>query len=355
MLIELSLLNLRIVEQAKLMPCAGVNLITGSNGSGKTTLLEAVYLLSRGRSFRHREAAPLIREGQQETILTTRFKTLPSGSEHFLGMRRTRSELEVRLDGKPASKRSAILKMLPVQWIGPEPQLLLTGSPEVRRAFLDNGLFHVEHRYLNVLQQYNRVLEQRNAGLRQQARGLEVWDEQLSRFADELDGYRSRYVRELKQRVSERLLTWNLDVDHDISYRRGWRADQTLAQQLLESREADRKQRFTGAGPHRADLVLKSANLRSGRRLSRGQLKMLAVALYFAQSEINRQVRGATDILLFDDLSAELDRDNRHFLLKDIQKGFEQSFITALSEDDLPIPRPQSTMFHVEHGVFHQP
>jgi len=355
MLTELSLHNLRIVEQAKLHPCGGVNLITGSNGSGKTTLLEAIYLLSRGRSFRHRETAPLIRQGQQETILTTRFRTFPAETEHFLGMRRSRSELEVRLDGKPATKRSDILKLLPVQWIGPEPQNLLTGNPEVRRAFLDNGLFHVEHRYLQVLQQYNRALEQRNAALRANVRDFSVWNAQLSSLADELDGYRSTYARTLQEKLGKRLEGWKQTVELEFLYRRGWRPDSSLGDQLDASRETELKQRFTGAGPHRADLVLKSANLKSGRRLSRGQLKMLAVALHFVQSEITQENNGSTDILLFDDLSAELDRANREILLADIQSGYQQAFITALSDEDLPGSKQVLNMFHVEHGVFHQP
>lgn len=355
MLTELSLSNLRIVETAKLSPGGGLNVITGSNGSGKTTLLEAIYLLSRGRSFRHREAAPLIREGQQETILTTRFKASPAETEHFLGMRRTPNDIEVRLDGKPAGKRSDIMKMLPVQWIGSEPQNLLTGSPDVRRSFLDNGLFHVEHRYLHILQQYHRALVQRNALLRRQGQELGIWDEQLSQFAAELDESRSRYVRALGQRLEKRLQRWGLEIDLSLIYRRGWRADRTLLEQLAESRTLDQKQRYTGAGPHRADLLLKSANLKSGQRLSRGQLKMLAVALHFVQSEITREGGGAPDLLLFDDLSAELDQDNRELLAKDIQQDFQQAFVTALSLHDLPSPGDTWKVFHVEHGVFTQP
>lgn len=355
MLTELNLHNLRIVERATLFPGKGINVVTGSNGSGKTTLLEAIYLLARGRSFRHRETAPLIREGQQDTTLTTRFRASSEDVEHFLGMRRTRSELEVRLDGKAASKRSEILKLLPVQWIGPEPQLLLTGSPEIRRSFIDHGLFHVEHRYLRVLQQYQRVLDQRNALLRKNQQGLEPWDEQLSEFAGELDTFRQLYVAKLTKKLLKRLAAWGLDIDLDVIYRRGWRYQETLLEQLRSSVEMDRKQKFTSAGPHRADLTLKSASLKSGRRLSRGQLKMLAVAMHLVQSEITRGETGAEDILLFDDLGAELDRANRELLLQDIDREFQQAFLTALDAQDLPLPNQSRKMFHVEHGVFNRP
>ena len=82
---------------------------------------------------------------------------------------------------------------------------------------------------------------------------------------------------------------------------------------------------------------------------------MLAVALHFVQSEITREGGGAPDLLLFDDLSAELDQDNRELLAKDIQQDFQQAFVTALSLHDLPSPGDTWKVFHVEHGVFTQP
>jgi DNA replication and repair protein RecF len=174
-------------------------------------------------------------------------------------------------------------------------------------------------------------------------------------LAEKLDSFRAAYVVELKQSLIKMLAAWNLDVELGFDYRRGWRTGETLRDQLQTSLAQDRKKRFTSAGPHRADLVLKSANLRSGRRLSRGQLKMLAVALHFAQSQLILERSGVAEILLFDDLSAELDKGNRELLLNEIAERFHQSFITALSPEDLSLGRHSRHMFHVEHGVFDQP
>jgi len=351
MLKQLHIDDLRIICQARLKPSAGINVVTGNNGSGKTTVLEAVHLLSRGRSFRHREAAPLIREGTDKTLLVA-FLESTSGGKHVIGMERSRTDVTVRVDGRPAGKRSELLRLFPVQWISPEPQLLLTDSPAVRRSFIDRGLFHVEHRYLEVLQQYNRALEQRNAELRRGGQELLSWEAQMDNAAQRLDAWRVAYLDQLLAVTRALLVDWDLQVDLDARYQRGWREGALLREVLYESRAGDRKQKFTAAGPHRADLVIKSANQRSGRRLSRGQLKMLACALFFAQSELTSQVAERREILLFDDLPSELDESNRKKLLASIETRYAQAFITAMTLAELTTDEAVSEVFHVEHGDF---
>lgn len=48
-LAELTVSNLRCIEQAQLDIPPGLTLIWGGNGSGKTSLLEGMFLLGRGR------------------------------------------------------------------------------------------------------------------------------------------------------------------------------------------------------------------------------------------------------------------------------------------------------------------
>src|SRR6185312_7310079 len=66
---ELTVRDLRCIEQAELSLHPGRNLIWGGNGSGKTSLLEAMFLLGRGRSFRTRNSERLVRHGQQRLVV----------------------------------------------------------------------------------------------------------------------------------------------------------------------------------------------------------------------------------------------------------------------------------------------
>jgi len=59
-LAELSIRNVRCIEEARLELPRGLTLIWGGNGSGKTSVLESIFMLGRGRSFRTRNNSRLI-------------------------------------------------------------------------------------------------------------------------------------------------------------------------------------------------------------------------------------------------------------------------------------------------------
>lgn len=68
MIQQLNIHKLRNLGQAELT-LARCNLIIGANGSGKTSLLEAVFLLSRGKSFRHHEPRRYIRHHESDCTI----------------------------------------------------------------------------------------------------------------------------------------------------------------------------------------------------------------------------------------------------------------------------------------------
>ncbi len=348
MFVDVSISDLRIVRELRLTLGEGCNLLTGPNGAGKTTFLEALYLLALGRSFRHREPAPLIREGAEAAELFTRFRDA-AGGRHVLGLRRERQQLLVRLDGRSSVRRSEIVRALPIQFIGPDPQRLIEGSPEVRRQLLDSGLFHVEQDYLRLLQRYHRALQQRNASLRQGNRLEAQWDEVLITAGEAIDRARSGHVQALISETRDVLASWGLSMAVSFSYRPGWRAGISLADSLREHRDGDRRQGFTGVGPHRADLII-DTEVGTGRKtLSRGQLKMLVAALTVAQARLLESRAGVRPVLLFDDLPAELDPGNRERLLQTLNATYRQWVVTAL--DPGTLPEVAGRMFHVEQGA----
>lgn len=335
------------MEALELTLGPGLNVVSGDNGAGKTTLLEAVYLLARGKSFRHRELSPLVREGADHLELVGRFIE-EQGTRHVLGTRRSRVDSEVRLDGRSNVRRSEILHLLPVHLVGADATELVLGEPKLRRSFIDAGLFHVEPGHLVLLQRYHRVLDQRNKALRDNHPGFRHWDQQLVEYGRAIDASRKQYLRELQERIHAQLDTWGLGISLSFHYRQGWALGGSLADALERLQETDRQQHFTGCGPHRADWVLTGSLGRSGKILSRGQLKMLVSACHLAQAKLLKERRRNTPVLLFDDLPSELDRGNRERLLGAILENYRQALVTTLSPDDLPLPATR--LFHVEQG-----
>ena len=137
-----------------------------------------------------------------------------------------------------------------------------------------------------------------------------------------------------------------------MAYKRGWPEGSDLLSALQQTRDTDRKLKYTTVGVHRADVVVRTQAVKAAKRLSRGQLKMLACACYFAQAELASEGGGNPFILLFDDLPAELDEQNRKHLLVAIKTLFPQAFITALHGDDILRLTAVDKVFHVEQGIF---
>ncbi len=61
--------DFRCLQSAALDLDPRFTLISGPNASGKTSLLEAIYVLSRGRSFRTRRLEHLIRHGAEQFVV----------------------------------------------------------------------------------------------------------------------------------------------------------------------------------------------------------------------------------------------------------------------------------------------
>ncbi len=349
---SLGISNLRILENLRIEPCPGINFVVGDNGAGKTSVLEAIYLAGRGRTFRHTDAGPMIREGADS--VTVVLETADSGSDRrsILGIRRGKKDVSCRLNGEDVHKRSVLAEALPVQWIGSQPQLFLGMGPDVRRRFIDMGVFHVEHSYLEILGEFQRNLRQRNAAIRQgDADSVRIWNRPFALSAEIMNRHRSRFVEDLMVRTMEIHAT--LQPGYTLSYRfkTGWNPDTTLIQQLDDKVESDLRLGYTARGPQRAELDLMADGGLAEKKLSRGQQKLLVLAINLALMDILAKNRRTAPIVLVDDLAAELDPGNRERIMTEFEERGGQVFLTKIEESALRAIDTGAKTFHVEHGT----
>jgi DNA replication and repair protein RecF len=324
------------------------NYFFGANGAGKTSLLEAVFFLGRGRSFRTRQARTLVSHG--EPGLAVYGDVEDAGSARRVGAAFKDGRLERRIDAA-AANASEIAQILPVQTIGPDSHKLIEGGPSERRRFLDWGVFHVEHSYLEAWQRYRRVLGQRNAVLlrgNDAASELRVWTDALAEAGEQVDRSRSAYVARLAPRVvehAEALLGSSVRVE----YRRGWRAGFTLVEALDAATPRDRSLGHTEPGPHRADLLVQMDGRRIQDEASRGQQKLIAAALVLGQGSVLAATAGSRSVLLVDDPAAELDAAAFGRILQRLATVPSQLLFTGLAPLGANLGEP-AAVFHVEHG-----
>ena len=338
----------RCIAQAQLEPAAGINLIRGKNASGKTSLLEAIFFLGRGRSFRSAKVDALIRDGGGAFTVVGRTR---DGRGVTLGVEGRRGGTEARVDGTRAESLAELAEALAVQVMDPEVHKLIEEGPGRRRRFLDWGVFHVEHGFLEAWRRYRRALKQRNAALKEGQKGaaLAGWEAQLIEAGAVVGAKRSAYLVKLNGQLG-RLGKRLLEDEIEARYHPGWFGDRELAEALEGARSRDEEYRTTHVGPHRADVVIRVGSQRARDRVSRGQQKLLASALILAQMAVHHEEDGNPGVLLLDDPGAELDGESLRRLLEVIEELPAQRFITALPEQVLGGLNPAKT-FHVEQGT----
>lgn len=351
---DLQISNLRNIENLQLDAVAGLNVIVGRNGAGKTSILEAIYLAGRGRTFRHPDAGPLIRSESSNAVVVAKLKDASGQAIGVLGIERERAGLRCRFKGKDLTKRSELAEVLPVQFVSSQPQLLLSAGPEYRRRFLDLGLFHVEHRYLELYVRFQKVLKQRNAALRMaDPRHAENWDQSFVSSAVELSQIRMGFADRLLARTSTILDSWYSQLGLSQRFNAGWKRDSDLAAELKQRLQRDSERGFTSIGPQRAEWMLFSNGRSADKTLSRGQQKILIMALNLAMLDIVVDARGENHrpVVLIDDLAAELDTTNRRYVLDAFIAREVQLFISMIDLDPFVTQIPGARVFHVEQGA----
>ena len=306
-------------------------LLSGPNASGKTSILEAVYVLGRGRSFRTRRMDHLIRAGTTRFVVFGEVKL----AERIvgLGVEGSVAGVRARVAGETVPSLGALAAMLPVQIIDPEVHGLVEEGPARRRRFMDWGVFHVEHTFIECWQKYQQALRQRNAALRgrQPRRVVSAWDSELLRLGCVIDAARTDYICQLLPGAAA-LVDALLGMTLSLTYRSGWARDTTFEEALESSWAQDLATGSTSVGPQRAELAILLDGHPAKDRISRGQQKLLAASLLLAQVRLLTSSSPIRPSLLLDDPAAELDGDGLLKLIHEVSQHAVQLIVTTLNE-----------------------
>lgn len=344
---KLQIENFRNLRHVSIEPDSQLNLLHGDNGAGKTSVLEALVVLSRGRSFRTTQATELIGPAA-DTFQVFALAEDRQDQPRRLGLERSGKRWRGRKDGADLSQISELTRSLPLMLMEPDSHLLVSGTPEVRRKYLDWGMFHVEHGFLEVWRRYSKALKQRNAALRGDQPGvLDTMDAILAELGSRLTELRRAHSDAVAHNLQAMLVQLGTGLGPvSLEYQAGWSGDD-LYSVLRRSRERDRDRGQTLNGPHRADLVLTCNSAPARAVLSRGEQKVLAAALLLTQAELVAG-RGEKPLLLLDDLASEFDARHYALVLDRAVASGGQVWVTGTRL--YPELTPCAT-FHVEQGA----
>lgn len=348
-LTELKIHSLRNIQTAQLILNPRFNLVVGPNGSGKTSILEALYLLSCGHSFRSREISPIVTHGQSLFTVFARGE-----QEQSISIQKSAAEpTQIKLNNQFCNTTSQLAYALPCLIFYADIFQIMDAGASERRSVLDWGLFHVKHNYLAIWKDYKKVLKQRNALLKTPAPYSQFipWDKQLSNLAEELDSLRREYFTQWEKAFAK-VLQELTDITCEISYYKGWDKKNTgksLEQILAECFDSDKHKQYTQHGAHQADIVFATQEMKAKQVLSRGQQKIILLALKLAQGDLLEK----ECLYLIDDLAAELDELHQKKLLNYLAGKKGQFVITNTSTIDpgLFVNETELSVHHIAGGV----
>lgn len=352
-LVDCTIRQFRCLVDSRLDLDPSLNWIVGDNGAGKTSVLEALYWLGRGKSFRGAQAQRCARSGEQAWSVSARVQQ-PDRPPDRLALRFEHGALHASANESTTTLVEQA-RHLPLQMIEPGLHRVVEDGPAYRRRFLDWGMFHVEHSYLDTWRAFARALKQRNAALRsgQSPAHLSAWTQEVVNSGARLAALRQQGVAALQPPFQARCAEFGLE-QAELELLPGWDAGQTLDEALAARMEQDLRQRMTTAGPHRSELRIAVGGEAARDRVSRGQQKVLLAALSLAQADVLRTQAGIVPVLLMDDFTAELGAGYQAQLAQALLRYPGQSIVTSLEHSSAMIEVGPARWFHVEQGRIHR-
>ncbi len=359
---SVKILNYKNIEEAKLNFSEKLNCFTGNNGSGKTNLLDAVHYLSFTKSYFNTGDAQIINHGNNFFVLQGEYLRNSAIENIYCGYEKDKKKIIKRND-KAYKRFSEHIGLLPVVTVSPNDGILITGTGEERRKYIDSVISQYDKEYLYELIKYNKILSQRNRLLKNYITSsyfdsdtMGIYNLQLSESGNKIYQKRKKFITELipifteyYETVSEKNENVNLEY---ISHLNNVDFEDLLNQNI----DKDKILGYTGKGIHRDDILLNINGFQLKKAGSQGQQKTFLIALKFAQFQFIKNISKINPLLLLDDIFDKFDANRVSQIIKLTNSNFGQIFLTDTNPERVKklIDKDKNNfkLFHTENGKF---
>lgn len=303
------------------------SLILGANGCGKTSVLEAIYILTRGKSFRATDPEILKRNTEFYRI-ELEYQSGETVAATYDG----KSKTFLSLDKK--SKRLPKKSKYPVILFLPSDLNLISHSPSRRRDYFDRIFSEFDDNYATSLSKYNKALRQRNELLKNdflKPDALFSWNIILSKYGIDLYNFRHKFIQEINSKLTP---TYHSIAENDdnisITYKTDirFKSDQDYLNHLERNFDKDHYLGHTSFGIHRDDYIFEFNGKPADGSASRGETRSIILALKFIEAELIYQKLSQKPLILLDDVFSELDDTRRRHLVNNFKN--HQVIITSV-------------------------
>ncbi len=350
---SIQLTDFRNFDFEKIVLRERVNFFVGENGQGKTNLLEAIYILSRGHSFRPTTSESLVRktvDSVQHRPAKVIGEFIDRDLDYRVELLIENKRRHMLVNGKKTSALS-LFQHFPTILFSPESLTAIKDGPEQRRVLVDDLVIMVNPANQKLLQEFKKCLRVRNQVLRDLSVGgaanayekdltLESLNKIYFLLATHVTAARINALQLMKDLFREAMdfiseeNTGEISVDYLMSDRQALDFSEQEIFDALQGRysELSRQEIASGAslvGPHKHDIRFLFSGKDSRFYCSQGQQRALILSLKIAQIVYYNKVHQTYPVLLLDDVLSELDAKKRVNLLKFLESISAQVLITA--------------------------
>lgn len=306
-----------------------ITVLIGDNAQGKTNFLESVYFLATGKPIKSETEEEVIKFG--ESVVSVRGEVKDkAGLRTDISAILQKTEFSLRkkfLVNGIARRLLDYSGNLVAVFFRPEDIDLVTGSPGLRREYLDQTISQVDKDYRKNLNAYLKVVTQKNKLLKLIREGLARLDELIY-----WNGEQIRLGMFLQNKRNEFFSAINSYEKKfgDFEY-------QYLPNKISESRLEEYRDREIQAvvsliGPHRDDFKFFLGEKDLAKYGSRGEQRTSVLDLKIMEINFFEQILGDRPVLLLDDIFSELDENHRQHVID--LSHLQQTIIATVEYDD---------------------
>ena len=334
---SLKLINYRNCENVELDFCDFKNLIIGKNAQGKTNILESIYFLSNLKSVRTSNNLDLILFDKPQMEISAILDK--NNTEIEMDFTYTDEKKKSFKLNKVKSTQKDFKQVVKTVLFSTEDLLLLRGTPEDRRKWLDRAISQIYPVYDERISKYEKIRAQKNNLLKDEKFDyslLQVYNEQLAIAGSNIIYLRKKFLSEIEKIATQKHSNISEEETLKIYYSSTFELGDTVEEiaqnyiiALEENYEDERRRCQSLVGPHRDDIVFFINDKEATKFASQGQQRTIVLALKMAEIDIIKEKAGTSPILLLDDVLAELDDLRQNYLLNSIDKE-TQTIITSV-------------------------
>jgi DNA replication and repair protein RecF len=335
---QLQIKNFRCFENKTVQFPDTITLVDGLNGSGKTSILEALHYLCYLRSFRTHATQDLIRFGQDAFFLkATLLVDTGSGEQEtelqvgFSGKKRS-----VKINQKAIQSYQELMDYYRVVTLTEDDLLLIQGSPEERRTFLDLLLIMHEPQFADAARTLRAVVQNRNKLLQMGSVDKTMYTiltEQLWHASVVIRTFRREILTLLQHETNYIVATYfqePVEIFFEYQVKNGKKYE-TLEQLLAANPSLyydEIRYRRSLFGAQLDDFTVTFHDKRSRSFASRGQQKLIVLLLKIAQMRLLAAKKGPA-IFLLDDFMTDFDEKRAQILLTVLSQLGNQVIVTS--------------------------